>query len=113
MDSGAVHSVTVFVRLALASSGAASKVRVMEPNKCHEWRWCSPSEAPPQPMFPPLEHLMNSDYWCAEFKQQKEKPRLPMNRITRKKRYSMSGGQVAAAAVAGFLLGALAVRVRS
>ena len=100
MDSGTVHSVTVFVRLSLATSAAASKVRVMEPNKCHEWRWCSPIEAPPQPMFPPLEHLMTSDYWRDAFEP--------------KKKYSVQGHQVAAVAgVAGFLLGALAVRSRS
>lgn len=64
MDAGAVHSVTVFVRVDLASLDSLDKVCVMEPNKCHEWRWCHPTADPqPQPTFPPLAHLMASDYW--------------------------------------------------
>ena len=62
MDLG-VHSVTIFVRLSLAADADASQVRVCEPDKCFEWRWCDPSEPLPQPMFPPLRTLTTSDYW--------------------------------------------------
>lgn len=62
MDKG-VHSVTVFVRCGLRAAAAAKKVRVCEPKKCHEWRWCPVAEAAPQPMFPPLAFLMASDYY--------------------------------------------------
>ena len=65
MDKG-VHSVTVFVRMDLRSDDAAADVRVMEPDKCYEWRWVRPKETLPQPMFPPLMHLVASDYWRAE-----------------------------------------------
>lgn len=65
MDKG-VHSVTVFVRLDLQSDEAAAKVCVMEPDKCFAWLWCRPDEPTPRPMFPPLEHLIASDYWHEE-----------------------------------------------
>ena len=61
-----VHSVTVFVRCELRSREAASGVRICEPDKCHEWRWCNPASALPQPMFPPLTHLTTSEYWRDE-----------------------------------------------
>jgi len=74
MDKG-VHSVTVFVGIPLRSLDAASKVNVREPDKCQAWRWVQPSEpilAPSvsspraQPLFPPLEHLIATDYWRTE-----------------------------------------------
>ena len=65
MDLG-VHSVTVFVRMDLRSDDDAAAVRVLEPDKCFEWRWVRPKETLPQPMFPPLEYLVASDYWRAE-----------------------------------------------
>lgn len=66
MDKG-VHSVTVFVRLTLRSSAASDNVRICEPDKCHEWRWVDPAAwSLPQPMFPPLEFLIASEYWRDE-----------------------------------------------
>lgn len=65
MDKG-VHSVTVFVRLDLRAAAFAGNVRVCEPDKCHEWRWVDPASSLPQPMFPPLEYLVKSDYWQDE-----------------------------------------------
>ena len=65
MDKG-VHSVTVFVRLDLKSAPVADKVRVCEPEKCHEWRWVDPAGPLPCPQFPPLEHLTASVYWRDE-----------------------------------------------
>ena len=60
-----VHSVTVFVRLDLAAPKAADAVRVCEPHKCYEWRWCSLAEPFPEPAFPPLASLVRSEYWAA------------------------------------------------
>jgi ADP-ribose pyrophosphatase YjhB (NUDIX family) len=65
MDKG-VHSVTVFVRFDLNSNAASANVRLCEPDKCHEWRWVDTSGALPEPMFPPLQHLISSTYWRDE-----------------------------------------------
>ena len=63
MDEG-VHSVTVFVGLALANR--AARARVCEPDKCHEWCWVPVADPVPRPTFPPLETLYASEYWRTE-----------------------------------------------
>ena len=51
------------MRFALRSPDAKERVRVCEPNKCHEWAWRSVVSPDVQPMFVPLEQLFKSDYW--------------------------------------------------
>ena len=62
MDLG-VHSVTVFVQITLGSPAAAEKVKVCEPHKCTEWRWCPLNSDMPVPLFPPLASLLGSPHW--------------------------------------------------
>ena len=61
-----VHSVTIYVRLALRTPAAAANVKVLEPDKCHEWAWHGVNDPPPQPMFIPLAQLFKSPYWRDE-----------------------------------------------
>lgn len=51
------HYVTLFV-LASAPLGVP---RVMEPEKCAEWRWC-PWDSLPEPRFLSIEHLLDLGY---------------------------------------------------
>jgi ADP-ribose pyrophosphatase YjhB (NUDIX family) len=82
MDGG-VHSVTVFVRVPLGAPpdradgggrsagddteagarGAAPAPRIMEPQKCDEWRWHDLRNPLPTPLFPPLAYLQATGYW--------------------------------------------------
>ena len=97
MDKG-VQSVTVFVRLPLATFDASLKVRICEPDKCFEWRWASPAAPLPQPMFPPLEHLVASTWWRDEIA-----PRTvlgDLRRLARDLPLLLAGGVLGAAAVA-------------
>ena len=57
------HYVTLFVTAELVDWGAVP--RVMEPEKCYEWRWCFKYEdhekgrcTVPEPRFPPLQKYM-------------------------------------------------------
>jgi len=68
VTDGKVHSVTVFVRVPLGAApdsagGATAEPRVMEPDKCVEWRWCDLARPLPAPLFPPLAFLADSAYW--------------------------------------------------
>ncbi len=56
------HSVTVFVRMRLAPH--AKQPVLAEPEKCFEWRWHPLTEPLPQPLFPPLAHLIGTSYWA-------------------------------------------------
>ena len=73
-----VHSVTIFVLLRLVDRDAADRVRVCEPDKCHEWRWLDPATIDrlhedgaqaadvtiaAAPLFPPLARLVKSSCW--------------------------------------------------
>lgn len=49
------HYVTLFVTAELADFYAEPKV--MEPEKCFEWKWCQRQEVP-SPLFPPLENYL-------------------------------------------------------
>ncbi|RQP25463.1 nucleotide triphosphate diphosphatase NUDT15 [Piscinibacter terrae] len=51
------HYVTLFV-IADAPDG---EPRLMEPQKCSQWRWCRWSELP-QPLFPPVDTIRTSGY---------------------------------------------------
>ncbi len=56
------HYVTLY--MATRWPDAAPEPRVMEPNKCEVWRWCT---SPPSPLFLPVENLLKSgfDPWRA------------------------------------------------
>ncbi len=49
------HYVTLFVTAEPYDFNA--EPRVMEPEKCFEWRWCFRQDVP-QPLFPPLENYL-------------------------------------------------------
>jgi 8-oxo-dGTP diphosphatase len=51
------HYVTLFV----VADCPAGEPRVMEPDKCEEWRWFE-WEALPQPRFLPIDHLLESGF---------------------------------------------------
>lgn len=49
--------------LSLHLQRITNPTQVMEPDKCEEWRWVSCSESLfPQPLFLPLQQLLNSGY---------------------------------------------------
>ncbi|MCJ8500117.1 nucleotide triphosphate diphosphatase NUDT15 [Desulfatitalea alkaliphila] len=51
------HYVTLFV-VAACGSG---EPRVLEPDRCEQWRWCRWSD-PPRPLFAPLESLLRTGF---------------------------------------------------
>jgi nucleoside-diphosphate-sugar epimerase/ADP-ribose pyrophosphatase YjhB (NUDIX family) len=56
-----VHTVSVFVEVwARPGADGCGAPRVLEPHKCHEWRWVRWSEvaALPEPLFPSLRQLL-------------------------------------------------------
>jgi 8-oxo-dGTP diphosphatase len=63
------HYVTLFVHAEVMSY--SDEPKVMEPDKCFEWRWCYRRAEPekgwgtvPEPMFPPLKNYMDKyDLW--------------------------------------------------
>lgn len=50
------HYITLYVE---ADSGGGEP-RVLEPDKCDEWRWCS---SPPEPLFLPIKNLLAEGLW--------------------------------------------------
>ena len=52
-----VHYVTIF----MLAEYATGTLRVMEPEKCEEWRWSSWND-PPQPLFCPNDNPIHSGY---------------------------------------------------
>jgi 8-oxo-dGTP diphosphatase len=58
------HYITLFATAELKDFNA--EPRVMEPDKCFEWRWCQRKDVP-LPMFPPLNnyliHHATADKW--------------------------------------------------
>lgn len=51
------HYITLFVQADLAQFNEEPKV--MEPEKCSEWRWCSQNSQIPVPRFPPFINFLN------------------------------------------------------
>ncbi len=51
------HYITIFV-LAKYRSG---EVRIMEPDKCEEWKWFKWNDLP-QPLFLPIKNLLKQDF---------------------------------------------------
>ena len=51
------HYITLFV----VAHGPEGEPRVLEPDKCSQWRWCRWSELP-QPLFQPLATVQGSGY---------------------------------------------------
>ena len=51
------HYVTIF----MVCDYAGGDLRIMEPEKCEEWRWCRWDELP-RPVFLPLENLLKTEY---------------------------------------------------
>lgn len=50
-----------YVTLYIASDYAGGDVRVMEPDKCEEWRWVDWDDLP-RPLFIPIENLLRQGY---------------------------------------------------
>lgn len=50
-----------FVTLFVIADYKSGKVRVMEPEKCEEWRWV-PWNDLPQPLFLPIENLLKQHF---------------------------------------------------
>ena len=59
-----VHSVTVFEHVKPMWREDKAP-RIMEPDKCEEWRWCRVDQLP-EPLFAPLAALVASPYWQDE-----------------------------------------------
>ena len=64
IDMDGVHSVTIFEHLKPTWT-EDREAKIMEPDKCAEWRWCRVDELP-SPLFPPLAALVSSHYWQRE-----------------------------------------------
>ena len=48
------HYITLFIHAKCLNN---DEPKIMEPNKCREWRWCNWDNLP-QPLFLPLQHLL-------------------------------------------------------
>ncbi len=53
------HYITVYVKASFIENG--DEPRILEPDKCAEWRWCSLNRLP-SPLFPPIENLLKTGY---------------------------------------------------
>ena len=51
------HYITIF----MLADWIEGKVKVMEPEKCEEWRWVTKDNLP-KPMFLPLQNLLKRDF---------------------------------------------------
>ncbi|MFO8050061.1 MAG: NUDIX hydrolase [Desulfosudaceae bacterium] len=51
------HYVTLFV----VARAATGEPRILEPDRCAAWQWCSWSQ-PPRPLFPPLASLLQTGF---------------------------------------------------
>ena len=51
------HYITLFVR----AEYSFGEVKVLELDKCLEWKWCQWQDLP-QPLFLPIEHLLTTGY---------------------------------------------------
>ena len=57
------HTLSVFVEARIKNQDHPPEPKIMEPEKCYEWKWVKyDEETCPKPFFKPLENLFKSDY---------------------------------------------------
>lgn len=52
-----LHYVTLFFKAEVFTRGRKNCPKLMEPDKCEGWKWCSVDDLP-EPLFPPLKQII-------------------------------------------------------